>query len=96
MQLVNIKKITEGLYSVESLPCPQCTVTLTMTVISGEQLYAYHNGAQIHEVLPELSPETRERFISGVCPPCWDKMFSPDIDEDGFNIANVRDILKGL
>jgi hypothetical protein len=78
MQLINITKITEGLYSVESLPCPMCA-SKEILQVTGAQLYAYHNKALIHEVLPEVSPETRERFISGVCPPCWDDlMYIPE------------------
>ena len=78
MQLVNIKKITEGLYSVESLPCPMCA-SKEILQLTGTQIPAYHNNALIQEVLPELHAETRERFISGVCPPCWDDlMFVPE------------------
>jgi Zn ribbon nucleic-acid-binding protein len=78
MQLINITKITEGLYSVESLKCPMCA-SKEILQVTGAQLYAYHNKALIHEVLPEVDPETRERFISGVCPPCWDDlMFIPE------------------
>ena len=78
MQLININKIEEGLYSVESLACPMCAKK-EMLQVTGAQLYAYHNKALIHEVLPEVSPETRERFISGVCPPCWDDlMYIPE------------------
>lgn len=78
MQLLNITKIEEGLYSVESLPCPMCA-SKEILQLAGAQVHAYHNNALIQEVLPEVSAETRERFISGVCPPCWDSlMFEPE------------------
>ena len=79
MQLVNIKKITEGLYSVESLPCPKCGDKLVLQ-LPGRQVHAYHNNCYVDEVLPDSSPEDRERFITGICPPCWEKMFNPKIE----------------
>lgn len=30
----------------------------------------------IQVILPEMPPETRELFISGICPKCWDEIFS--------------------
>lgn len=81
MELRSISKLEEDLYSVESLPCPDCNSTLG-TVIRGAYLYRYNQGAHITEVLPSLSPEDRERFITGYCPPCWDKLFPLDEDED--------------
>lgn len=30
----------------------------------------------IQNIVPELSPEYREMFISGMCPDCWNEMFS--------------------
>jgi hypothetical protein len=74
MQLLNIIKIEEGLYSVESLPCPKCGDIYKLE-IAGRELHAYHRQDMVEEVLPTLSPEDRERFITGICPPCWDKMF---------------------
>jgi len=32
-------------------------------------------------VLPTLTAEDRERFITGICPPCWDKMFQYEEEE---------------
>jgi hypothetical protein len=85
MQLLNITKIEEGLYSVESLPCPQCGDKLVLQ-LAGRQVYAYHNTCLVDEVLPDSSPEDRERFITGICPPCWDKMFNPEIEIIGLEL----------
>jgi len=74
MQLNNINKIEEGLYSAESMPCPKCESIIKIE-LAGRQLHAYRNDNLIDEVLPDLSLEDRERFITGICPPCWDKMF---------------------
>lgn len=80
MQLNNINKIEEGLYSVESLPCPKCESSMK-TELTGRQLHAYRNDNLIDEVLPDLNPGDRERFITGICPPCWDEMFQYEEEE---------------
>lgn len=35
----------------------------------------------IQEIAPNLNPEYREMFISGICPECWKKIFG-DENED--------------
>jgi hypothetical protein len=80
MQLVNIAKIQEGLYSVESPPCSLCGESYILE-ITGQQLWAYNNNAHVQEVMPEVAPEIRERFISGTCSACWDQIF-PEEDEE--------------
>jgi hypothetical protein len=74
MQLRDIIKVEEGRYSVSSLPCPMCDSVLN-TEISGEQVFAWHKGLSSSDVLPDLSLEDRERFISGYCGSCWKKIF---------------------
>jgi hypothetical protein len=49
--------------------------------ITGQQLWAYNNNAHVQEVMPEVAPEIRERFISGTCSACWDQIF-PEEDEE--------------
>lgn len=72
--LLNIRKVTEGLYLVDSLPCPSCGETLT-TELEGPKLYAYNQGAYIQDTFPNLTAPDRERFISGMCGKCWDEAF---------------------
>lgn len=72
MELLNITKIEEGFYSVESLPCPMCQNHLELR-LAGSQVFAYYNACHVQEVLPDTTPENRERFISGICPPCWNR-----------------------
>jgi hypothetical protein len=81
MQLLNITKITEGYYSVESLLCRYCNTSITQ-VITGPQLWAYNNNAHIQEVFPDMESVVRERFITGTCDDCWKKIFSPDEEEE--------------
>jgi ribosomal protein S27E len=68
-------------YFVESKPCPMCGYSATVYV-SSAQMFAYNQGAYIHDVLPNYDFDTRERFISGYCGDCWNTMFSFDEDED--------------
>ena len=80
MQLLNITKIQEGLYSVESLPCSLCGESCKLE-LTGQQVWAYHNNAHVQEIMPEVAPEIRERFISGTCNECWNQIF-PEEDEE--------------
>ena len=43
--------------------------------VSKEGYDAYMSGARVSEAFPDLSLEDKERFISGICPVCWDQMF---------------------
>ncbi len=85
MQLTNIIKIEEGLYTAESLTCPKCQGSIKIE-LAGRQLHAYHNDNLIDEVLPDMNPEDRERFITGICPPCWEKMFNPEVEIIGLEL----------
>jgi hypothetical protein len=80
MVIAKTTKIREGLYKATSLPCPQCQQVLT-TEIPSQQLFLYNQNAPIGKVLPDLSLEDRERFISGYCQPCWNNLF-PNEDEE--------------
>lgn len=38
-------------------------------------LLAYHNGALIQDVFPDLDKSLREQIISGTHPECWKEMY---------------------
>jgi hypothetical protein len=57
-------------YQVESLPCPHCKTKITIT-ITPQQLYAYNQGEKIQDVLFDVPLDVRERFMTGICGPCW-------------------------
>lgn len=78
--LLNVTKIKEQLYSVTSLPCPHCNTTVTLE-ITGEQLWQYNNNFSIQDVLHNIDIPVRERFMTGICGDCWDKLFNPDEEE---------------
>lgn len=80
MNIAHIGKIEEGKYTISTPPCPKCNEVLTLE-IEGSLLYQYHRGASITTVLPNETPATRERFISGYCDPCWVAMFGEDDDD---------------
>ena len=86
MQLLNITKVTEGEgafedYFVSSLACPDCKQVLTVQ-LPGHLLYKYNQGAHITEVFPAMNNDDRERFITGLCGLCWDKLFPEEEDND--------------
>ncbi len=66
--------------TITSKRCPKCKETVTRTVTAA-QLSAYNNGAHIQDAFPQMSADDRERFITGYCPKCWDKMFKEDRDD---------------
>ena len=65
-----------------NVPCGFCHTEykVEMTESQFNELMAPHRR-HIQDIIPELSPEMRELFISGMCPKCWDKLFSFE-DED--------------
>ena len=73
MKIRQIEKIEEGLYKVWS---PFCSCGESLSIgIDGAQLFAYHQGELVHNVLPNRTPAEREQFISGTCPECWKELF---------------------
>jgi len=42
----------------------------------------FNRSKKIQDILPNLEPEYREMFISGMCPKCWDKMIGDDEEEE--------------
>jgi hypothetical protein len=76
----SIKKIEEGLYAIESLPCMHCDETVTV-LIDGPQIWAMNQGEPTHTVMPFATAGLRERFISGTCETCWTRIFGLD-EED--------------
>lgn len=74
MKIVKIEKIGEDEYLATSPECPDCGEDTTVTMTGGK-VFAYRNGMMAHEVFPDLSAGMRERFISGICPDCWELVF---------------------
>lgn len=64
------------------LTCPMCHSKAEVEV-SGHQLALLRSGELIQRVFPDMDAGLRERFISGMCPECWDKiMKEEEYDEE--------------
>lgn len=55
--------------------CKSCDYEVHIP-ITEDQLSQYKNGEPIQKVLPNVSPDDRELFISGLCGKCFDKIFA--------------------
>lgn len=58
-------------------PCPCCggRTSVSMTCEQFDKMQDPNRGS-IQSILPEVSPSIRERFVSGICGPCWEEMFA--------------------
>lgn len=63
--------------TITSKPCPDCRETIQVNVAES-QLAAYNAGAHIQYAFSNMDADTRERFITGYCSPCWDKLFGKE------------------
>ena len=65
-----------------AVSCSFCNAeyAIEMTISQFNELQSPHRR-HIQDIIPELAPEMRELFISGMCPNCWDKLFGFE-DED--------------
>lgn len=50
--------------------------------VTEKELQNYNNGTMlIQEAFPYMTAADRERFLTGYCEECWNKLFPPD-EED--------------
>lgn len=64
--------------------CPFCGKTHYIEVKAKDYL-AWQDGELVQDAFPYLSADEREMLISGICPSCWDGMFSEDEDEEDYD-----------
>jgi hypothetical protein len=62
--------------------CPGCGLGARVEV-DAEGYAAWRGGELIHRALPLLSDSERERLITGLCDPCWDKWTEAEEWEKG-------------
>ncbi len=55
--------------------CPECN-TLNFVRVEKGDYYDWKRGTKIQVAFPYLNADQRELLMTGICPPCWDKMFS--------------------
>lgn len=60
---------TEPAIDVDAI-CPMCGAE-TIVTMRIDSYQAWIGGEPIQRAAPELTPEQRERLISGTCPDCW-------------------------
>ena len=61
--------------------CRHCR-QIKILEVSQEGWEMYLSGAHIQDALPELSDDDRELIVSGICGPCFDKMFSEEEEDE--------------
>jgi len=81
MSQITVQKVQEDHYTLTSLPCPKCKETVTVDA-SGSQVWLYNQGSRFTEIFPGMELGTIERFITGLCSPCWDETFWFEEDEE--------------
>ena len=66
-----------------NVPCSFCNTNYEIEMTQGQfnEIMSPHRR-YIQDIIPELAPEMRELFISGMCPKCWDKLFSFENEEE--------------
>ncbi len=73
MRYSKIEKATNGKFLLTSAACIGCGST-TSIEIDDEAKIKVELGKNINDIAPELKSGIAERFISGICPDCWDTM----------------------
>lgn len=61
--------------------CPICHETHTIMVYT-DDFYAWKHGKNAQDAFGYLSADNREMLISGICPDCWDDLFTDEDEED--------------
>lgn len=68
------------------ITCTCCRQPVEIPGVDAEKLEAIQAGRSIgmsiQDIIPDVSPDYREMFISGICPTCWDNMFGSDEAEE--------------
>lgn len=65
-----------------TLRCPQCKNTKEIQVTDDQYDRLCDGDGHIQDILPDLSPDDREMFLSGFCSKCWDSMFGGPEEDD--------------
>lgn len=60
--------------------CCKCGTTKTY-MLPLHNTIAWRSGMLIQDAFPDLPAEDREFLISGLCPECWNELFSSSNEE---------------
>lgn len=76
------------------ITCTCCKKPVEIPGVDAEKLEAIRVGRSIgmsiQGIIPELSPDYREMFISGICPTCWNNMFGSDEEEESIEDSTME------
>ena len=61
--------------------CPLCHCD-TYLQVDAEEYALWQAGELIQVAMPDLTADEREMLISGICPECWDSLFSDEDEEE--------------
>lgn len=61
--------------------CPHCG-KIQVLEVNENQYNDWLAGKNIQIAFPDLSPDDREILISGICPECWNDIFSDEDPEE--------------
>lgn len=58
--------------------CPMCGHANEIAVNEEDYYDWSFDGVLVQDAFPYLSADEREMLISGICPKCWNKLFSEE------------------
>lgn len=89
MNISKLEKITEGKYKVYSASCSECEDVATIEVDS-KWVYDMQQGGRVSDLMPfpKYSMALREKFISGLCGVCWNKVMMGIDTLDTTSVSN--------
>lgn len=61
--------------------CPVCGNEKSFD-LDADKWNRYLSTEHIQDLFPELNEEDRERLITGICPNCWNDIFSDDEEDE--------------
>ena len=61
--------------------CPICH-DIAEIAVNDADYWDWKDGMLVQNAFPYLTAAERESLISGICPTCWNEMFSSEISDD--------------
>ncbi len=86
---INYKEVTI------TTTCPFCG-HINEVAVNKSDYWEWQNGALVQDAFPYLTADERETLVSGICPACWDRMFSFPNDEEDDELFDDCDYEMGF
>lgn len=58
--------------------CSCCNNSKTFNITRIQYEDWQNNRRLVQDIFPDMDKDMREMFITGICPSCWNKMFSEE------------------